>query len=264
MAIEVKSSDEGGKVEARLEKILTMVRDNWNRWGKKITKDVVEATRINQIAAGNPNLLRDMPEDKIYIAVDRKEMVIGFLIPGAIQDAFGPGTIERMETDTHHLYSNIRKPSKKSNKRNQSEVRIPGIDPETMGTEHYGHWHAVGRSDLPIVELSDTLECGATIRQAILTFLENTGGTMTRLLDFWFGVWDRELRDKYWEVYEKSPKFARLPKTNPGRPEPYKLRVVVCNRPTDEHDDDKDWVGGLTGLVHVGSFTGKKILYPAV
>ena len=79
---------------------------------------------------------------------------------------------------------------------------------------------------------------------------------MTRILDFWFGVWDPILREEYRRVYKYSPKFARLPPTNKGHPETYCLRVVVCNRSTDEHDDAYDWRRGLTGLVQLGEFEG--------
>ena len=79
---------------------------------------------------------------------------------------------------------------------------------------------------------------------------------MTRVLDFWFGVWEPDLRQRYRDIYAKSPEFARLPPVNADHPETYCLRVAVCNRPTDEHRDQSDIKGGLTGLVHLGEFEG--------
>ena len=79
---------------------------------------------------------------------------------------------------------------------------------------------------------------------------------MTRVLDFWFGVWDPDLRSEYRRIYAESPRFARLPPTNDGHEETYCLRVSVCNRPTDEHEDSRDMKKGLTGLVQLGEFKG--------
>ena len=182
-----------------------------------------------------------------FVAVDKNEMLIAFLIPEAIQDAFRhvPFSVkDRMETDTRYLYTNMKRPNPKGNKRHISQQSGLVAKDEHIGSDHYGLWHANGHTLDPIVETSDSHKPAAIVRQALLHHLENTGGTMTKVLDFWFGVWDPELQEQYRLVYEKSPKLARLPPTNPGHRhygrETYTLRVIVCNRDTDEHKDQKD------------------------
>lgn len=91
----------------------------------------------------------------------------------------------------------------------------------------------------------------------MLYYLESTGGTLTRLLDYQFGILDPELRAAYRAVYRESPKFAKLPPTNgPRHEETYCLRAYLINMHTDQHKDARDWKGGLTGIVQLGEFTG--------
>ena len=258
--IKTKPTHEKGTRPKTLEEHLVLVIASWKGWGE-IKEDRAWKNQKNKYAAENEGMLRRTPKDAIYIAVDQNDRLIIFLFPKAIQHAFKHESWvkERMETDTRHLYSHLKKPNPKGNKRHISENADPEEDDPRPhpGSEHYGHWHATGQQHIGIVETGDSHGASAIQRQAILHFLENTGGTMTKVLDFWFGVWEPELRERYRKVYEDSPKFARLPPTNKDYPETYCLRVVVCNRPTDEHNDKHDWRGGLTGLVHLGEFSGR-------
>lgn len=86
------------------------------------------------------------------------------------------------------------------------------------------------------------------------TYLENTDGIITRLLDFQFGFLDPELRQRYRDVYEGSPKYAKLPPTNPGRnTETHTYRAIVVNMQTDKHTDRTDWNKGLVALCQLGN-----------
>ena len=246
----------------RLGELLAVVVRSWKRWGRRITENVHLRNERNRKAAGDPNKLRAIPANVIFVAVDKWDRVLAFLLPKAIQNAFENGTQveERLVADTRHMYSHVKEPNAKGNKRHVSEGSTQSKYGH-MGTEHYGPWHAKGHPDGPIIETADSYDTSATQRQALLHFLENTGGLMSQVLSFWFGVWDRDLRNEYRHVYEQSPKFARLPPSNPNHKDygrdVYTLRVVVCNRDTDEHQDQRDWEGGLTGIVHLGRFTGK-------
>ena len=262
-----------------LKQILAQILQNWKRWGNKVTKDLAFDNQTDAAAAEDSRLLRQTPKDMMFVAVDKRNKLIAFLVPSAIQDAFKhEGWVkERMETDTRHFYTHIKKPkNEKASIRHLSErsagqkkkdsgevkdseeVEDSGEVKAFRGTDHYGHWHATGQTHGPMVETADSHGTSATVRQVLLHYLENTGGTMTKVLDFWFGVWEPELRQEYRRVYERSPKFARLPPTNADRPEIYTMRVNVVNRKTDMHNDSSDWEGGLTGLVQLGNFKGKK------
>ena len=247
--------------EQSLKKILAQVLANWKRWGPKITDDRAFNNKADSAAAEDSRLLRQTPRDMMFVAVDKRDKLIAFLVPSAIQDAFQheDWVKDRMETDTRHFYTHIKKPKNEgaqNNKRHASERTAH--DKDTRGSDHYGHWHATGQTHGPMIETADSYGTSATVRQVLLHYLENTGGTMTKVLDFWFGVWEPELRQEYREVYAKSPKFARLPPTNADRPEIYTMRVNVVNRKTDVHKDASDWQGGLTGLIQLGNFKGKK------
>lgn len=264
--------------------ILIKIVSAWKGWRADIKVNRVYQTKVNQIVSDDIDdlsLLRRTPKDKITVLVDKKNKIIAFLVPEAIQDAFKhqPWVKERMETDTMHFYKHIKKPKPQTDKRHisggkKSEAKGLGAEaPDTktldasaqspkqhnyVGTDHYGHWHAIDGEEQPIVETSDSLQNTAGARQVLLHYLENTGGVITKLLDFWFGVWDSKLREEYREVYRRSPKFARLPPTNEDRPETYSLRIYDINSDTNVHKNAKDWVGGLTGLVQFGEFEGKE------
>lgn len=245
-----------------LEGILFKVVNNWKSWKKDITEDRAFRNRVDRIASEDATLLRQTPGDMIFVAVDGNDRLIAFLIPNAVQDAFQHASWvkSRMEVDTKHFYTHIKQPHlDDDDKRHISEPSTPSRKYDHVGSDHHGIWHAPGHGPTVagMVETSDSLGAGAIARQALFHYLEGTGGTMTKLLDFWFGVWDPDLREEYRQVYREAPKYARLPPTNEDPPELYTLRVNVINRDTDYHKDDKDWVGGLTGLIELGKFKGK-------
>ena len=218
--------------------------------------------KMDSAAAEDKWLLRQTPRDIMLFSIDKRDKLSAFLIPSAIQDAFRheDWVKDRMETDTRHFYTHIKKAKNEGSQNNQRHKSESSTADEndTRGTDHYGHWHATGQTHGPMVETADSHGTSATVRQVLLHYLENTGGTMTKILDFWFGVWEPELRQEYRDVYEKSPKFARPPPTNADRPEIYTMRVNIVNRKTDVHKDASDWKGGLTGLIQIGDFTGKE------
>ena len=237
--------------------LLIKIDLNWTGWGKRNTADSVYENRRDRIAADNSKVLRPIPKDSIVVLVDSNEKLIALLIPEAIQDAFGPGVRDRMLTDTKHFYTHIKYANPGHNKRHVSEQTHSSRRYGPPGSDHYGIWHENGQTEEPIRESKDSSSCVPFVKQCLLHFLENTGGTMTKLLDFWFGVWEPELREQYRDIYRGLPKYARLPPTNQDRDEIYTLRVTVVNRDTDMHHDQNDWKRGLTGLVQLGDFKGK-------
>lgn len=244
------------------------VLEKWNDWGsggKEWTLDKKLNNDRNLYAADPENgILRRPSVDgdvkAIYIAFDRNGKVIVFLDPQGIPWSYDEDVHQLMKDDSHEFYSKIKIPHSAHNKRHISErehlKNNPALKSDWCGSDHYGHWHAQQHTHEPILETSDSHGLTATLRQLLLQFLKYTGGPMTRVLDFWFGVWEPQLRQRYRDIYANSPEFARLPPVNEDHPDTYCLRVSVCNRPTDEHRDQSDIKGGLTGLVQLGDFEG--------
>ena len=241
------------------EELLVKIVESWSGWGIRVTADSVFQNQGDRIAAADATLLRPTPKDSIVILVDMKEKLLALLIPEAIQRAFSPEVRDRMLTDTKHLYTHIKYANSGHNKRHVSEQSHSSRRYGPPGSDHYGIWHEGGQTLEPLRETSDSSSCVPFVKQCLLHFLENTGGTMTKLLDFWFGVWEPGLREEYRDIYRGLPKYARLPPTNEDRDEIYTLRVIVVNRDTDHHRDQKDWKRGLTGLIQLGDFEGKGV-----
>lgn len=256
------------KNKEQYKKRYAAVTDVWESWGsgrREWTKDKKMNNDRNLYASNPENAVLRRPSSNgdikaIYIAFDKNGKIIVFLDPQGIPWSYDEKIHQLMKTDSHEFYSVTKKPNPKGNGRHISQgVHLkdnPAIMSWWCGSDHYGHWHAEGHTHYPILETGDVKDLNATQRQLLLQFLKYTGGPMTRVLDFWFGVWQPELRKRYRNIYAKSPEFARLPPVNEDHPETYCLRVSVCNRPTDEHRDQSDMKGGLTGLVQLGDFQG--------
>ena len=247
-----------------------IVTRSWESWGsgrREWTKDKKVNNDRNLYASDPKNAILRRPSfdgdvNAIYIAFDKNGKIIIFLDPQGIPWSYDEDIHQLMRTDTHEFYTKTKWPNpKSSNRRHISQWAHlqdnPAIKPWWCGSDHYGNWHARQHTLDPILETRDSLkELNATQRQLLLQFLKYTGGPMTRVLDFWFGVWEPDLRQRYRNIYANSPEFSRLPPVNEDHPETYCLRVNVCNRPTDEHRDQNDMKGGLTGLVQLGDFKG--------
>lgn len=240
---------------------VTKIWEDWGEW----TKDKKMTNDRNLYAADPENDILRRPSfdgdvKAIYIAFDRNGKVIAFLDPQGLPWSYDEDLHKLMKDDSHEFYSKVRAPNPGGNKRHVSERQHlknnPALKSDWCGSDHYGHWHARQHTLDPILETGDSHALTATLRQLLLQFLKYTGGPMTRVLDFWFGVWEPQLRQRYRDIYANSPEFARLPPVNKDHPETYCLRVSICNRPTDEHRDQNDIKGGLTGLVQLGDFEG--------
>lgn len=258
--------NESGELESEEGKLwyLKKVQENWKKW--KVT-DKTFLNNRNRYASTTEGILRAPPENELYLALDKNDRIFIFLDPEGLSQAFDEHVLVRMLDDTKLFYSpSLKVPNPKGNKRHLSQKLHMELNPylneKECGSEHYGHWHARGQSSVgPMFETADSLVKGAALKQLLLQYLHYTGGSITRVLDFWFGVWDPELREEYRRVYRDSPRFARLPPTNDGHDETYTLRVIIANRPTDEHVDKEDWEKGLTGLCQIGEFKGAAMCF---
>ena len=177
------------------EELLVKIVESWTGWGIRVTADSVFQNQGDRIAATDATLLRPIPKDSIVILVDMKEKLLALLIPEAIQRAFSPEVRDRMLTDTKHFYTHIKYADSGRNKRHISEQSYSARRYGPPGSDHYGVWHENGQTHEPIRETSDSSSCVPFVKQCLLHFLENTGGTMTKLMEFLFGVWEPDLRE---------------------------------------------------------------------
>ncbi|KAL8757399.1 MAG: hypothetical protein Q9184_004222 [Pyrenodesmia sp. 2 TL-2023] len=246
-----------------LEYALQIIVSRWKFWSGHCFKDRDNA-KAHEHLASCPGLLRIIPDSSIYIAVDNKNHLLVYLDPFAMKRAFDNEIKARVERDTEDFYSlklPIRNESARTTSQTQNQVTNNFRDYE-CGVDHYGNWHATGQEYGPMVEARDSSSLPSTYRQLLLYYLESTGGTLTRLLDFQFGFLAPKLRAEYREVYRESPKFAKLPPTNgPKHEETYCLRAYLVNMATAEHGDKGDWKGGLAGIVQVGDFRGPGMVF---
>lgn len=247
------------------------VMASWDKtWSQKSrerisTLDKKHINNRNNFTSAKENNILRRPSHKgdhnaLYIAFDRDDTVLIFLDPDGIQTAYKDlGILEKIKADTQRFYS-VKAPNPDGNKRHisaPSHMKLnPHLRPDQCGSDHYGHWHPNAHPQGVILETGDSMDLNATNRQLLLQFLKTTGGVVTRVLDFWYGVWDPKKREEFRGIYRNSPEFARLPPTNRGHEETWCLRVTVCNRPTDEHRDHLDIKRGMTGLVQIGEFQG--------
>ncbi|KAL6720028.1 hypothetical protein ACLMJK_001949 [Lecanora helva] len=246
------------------------INDQWPRWTKTKKDKKYQDDRNIWTAAEKNGVLRrpsyNGDSSAIYIAVDREDRLIIFLDPDGIQAAFGNESvgdspvIDKLGSDAHEFYSHYKIPREEENVRHTSQQSLLDrnihLKAWECGSDHYGTWHETGGTQRALRISSDCFSENDVQMQAIRQFLDSTGGCITRVLDFWFGVWEPDLRARYRQIYRDAPKHARLPPVNEGHEETYTLRVTVCNRPTDEHHDNKDMRGGLTGLCQLGDFEG--------
>ncbi|KAL8899636.1 MAG: hypothetical protein Q9207_006096, partial [Kuettlingeria erythrocarpa] len=244
-----------------LSSVLTeLVKKKWSGWLHRFEDaNLVYLGKLNDHLVDNSGLLRVIPESSIYIALDENYKILVYLDPSAVHRTFGDETKRRMERDTKDLYD-LKPPTRAKNARTTSQVdneKRNGFKTDECGVDHLGHWHEPGHATWAMFETSETDSVPSYYRQLMLYYLESTGGTLTRLLDYQFGILDPELRAAYRAVYRESPKFAKLPPTNgPRHEETYCLRAYLINMHTDQHKDEGDWKGGLTGIVQLGDFKG--------
>lgn len=196
-----KTTEKFLKNAVEYRKRYTSVMDQWETWSsgqREWTTDKKLIIGRNQFASNPKNDILRRPSYKgdataIYIAVDKNFKLFIFLDPQGIPWSYNEEVHKRMKEDTHEFYTKIKAPVRDNNKRHVSESEHlranPALKIDWCGSDHYGHWHPAQHEHDPMIETSDSLsKINAEGRQLLLQFLGYTGGTMTRVLDFWFGV----------------------------------------------------------------------------
>ena len=194
---------------------LVKVRRCWK------TYKTIDTRRKNKrnIFAATTNFMRKPPDDHLYFALDRNNKMFLFLDPEGLHCAYGKSIVDKMRQDTRKIFSDYKAFNKKGNKRHASMQA--NVDVDQSDTDHYGHWHARGQEDKPMIETGDSIDCAANEKQLLLRFLHWTCGTMTKPIDFWYGIWDRDLRQEYRRVYKTHRHFLS-----------YHQQTSMAQRPT--------------------------------
>ncbi|KAL9003994.1 MAG: hypothetical protein Q9188_003179 [Gyalolechia gomerana] len=198
----------------------------------------------NEYLASSTGLLRGIPDMCMYLALDKNSQVLVHLDPSGVERAFGKKIKARMERDSILFYY-YKPPTRNFNKRHASTCEEGNrnrnhLSEHQCGTDRYGHRHPTGDNNGVICETKET------------NTLHNYDGQLC-----YHYRRTSSLRKEYRQVYKRSPEAARLAPTNgPKHRETYCFRAVLINMPNNEHVDETDWKGGLTGLVQIGKFQG--------
>lgn len=161
-----------------LSHFLAKIVESWKALGLRVHKDRFFSNEQSGNAAVDPRPLRRTPKDMIFIAVDHIGKLIAFLFPEAILDACRhQGWVKgRMEMDNKFAYTHIKKTGAATAADNKCHVsahsQLRGKY-DHIDTDQYGHWHAKGRTEIPLVETKDTHKSAAIVRQAILYYLSS-------------------------------------------------------------------------------------------
>ena len=250
---------DGDPEKQPLRKILQEILEKWGRW-KRHAVDYMRNNKRNSFTSTNEGYYREPPKDSRYILVDHNGKLVIFLEPNAIENAYGPGVIEKMIEDADNYFA-IKKPASTDGKhrwrgdKEHFELN-PHLTKADCGTDHYGSWHAAGHPDVLPYLTPDTKNREPDEKEVLLEYMKGATGLMNRLVDHWFGVFEPELQQEYRDVYKAVPEDVRLPPTCSEEEETFTLKAVLRNRQTYEHLDKEDWYGGLVGLSQIGAFGG--------
>lgn len=227
--------------------------------------DFAHDSERDQYLATRSGLLRDIPQDYVYIAGDKNDEVIVYLDPIGISYAFGNRVKRRLEEETIEFFAMKRPtPPLKKDTRHQSHqahLERNGFSPDQCGVDHIGILHRTGNEHNTSTRTGEWHDLSGLKQQLYDYYLRNTVGIITKLLDFELGFLAPTMRQQHRDVYEGSGEFLRFPPTNPTTlPETYTYRAIVVNMQTDGHKDKTDWDRGLTGICQLGQFKGSAMV----
>lgn len=180
----------------------------------------------NRYASTADGILRHPLADAIYVGVDKQDQLHVFLFPKALSNAYKKRVADRMTGDTRLMYRKLRTVAAAQNKRHIShDIHVEEADGaltgEDHGIDHFGCWYVQGRPNRSMYESADSWrrkgEGGVGTnyrRQCLFEYLHYTDGTMTKVLDFRFELFDPGLHKRHQALYRGYPKFARHPPTN--------------------------------------------------
>ncbi len=209
-------------------------------------------------ASKESGMLRRIPPNAIYWAVDPNGETLCFHYPMALQDAYGVEVVKNIYDDIKFFLS-LHPPNLPDPLRHFDHERILMAHPEfakenggSSGVVHYDCWHERGKefADAPLLlKTSDSRPAAATTEVFLNQLLRNACAHITRVVALLFGIASPEMRDEYRRVVESIASYRRM---DTIEEELWTLRAILNILMTESHQDTSDWVNGLVWHAPLG------------
>lgn len=206
------------------------------------SRDPFLQAQRDKAAAEVPGLLRRLPEDAIYIAVDKHGAVLLFLFPRGLTFTYDEETTQKIFDDlaTYARYEPPPKPDVKRHPLDEDWVKErPEFTAEQGGYRGVYHWgchHELGHETIThVIKTIDTRREHRETARLRDELMRGACGLLTRAIYFWFGVLDPDLRAKCRAVVEHTPACVRTTDK-----ECFTMRAALFNVKTESHRDTRD------------------------
>ena len=209
-------------------------------------------------ASEDNGILRRIPPNAIYWAVDRNGETLCFHHPTALVDAYGADVVDKIYDDIRFFLS-LHPPNLPDPQRHSNHERILKAHPEFAkdnggfsGVVHYGCWHERGKefAEAPLLlKTSDSRSAAATTEVFLNQLLRNACAHVTRVVALLFGIASPEMRDEYRRVVQNVANYRRM---DTFKEELWTLRAILANVMTESHQDTNDWINGLVWNAPLG------------
>lgn len=209
-------------------------------------------------ASEDNGILRRIPPNAIYWAVDPRGETLCFHYPMALVDAYGAEVVEKIYDDIKFFLS-LHPPNLPDPQRHFDHEKILNAHPEFAkenggfsGVVHYGCWHERGKEFAEatlLLKTSDSRPATATTGVFLNQLLCNACAHVTRVVALLFGIASPEMRDEYRRVVENIAHYRRM---DTIEEELWTLRAILANVMTESHQDTNDCINGLVWNAPLG------------
>lgn len=241
-----------------IKQALSTLRKEWINNKHADHTDCRYQKRRDLKASEDNGVLRKIPLNAIYWAVDSRGETLCFHYPTALVDAYGAEVVEKIYDDIKFFLS-LHPPNLPDPQRHFDHERILKAHPEfakenggSSGVVHYGCWHERGKefAEAPLLlKTSDSRPASATTEVLLNQLLRNACAHVTRVVALLFGIASPEMRDEYRRVVENAANYRRMDTIDE---ELWTLRAILNNVMTESHQDTNDWINGLVWNAPLG------------
>ncbi|MCJ1230134.1 hypothetical protein MMC12_006805 [Toensbergia leucococca] len=219
------------------------------------------------VTVEKPTTVKTIPDDVIYIAMDRCQVVITFRWPEGLQYLYEekvPETVARQLT----TYFSIKPPPFPDQPRHPLHDRWLASRPEfdkwvtnggCSGVEHFGFGAPSGNPTGPIQRRPASHPKRQPEVQRIRDEMVSPAGlfgTVGEAVQFVHECLDPKLLDAQRQTIAQFPEHAVI---TTGE-EAYSIWAVLVNTKTESHVDESDWEKGLALMTPVGDFRGADLV----
>lgn len=223
----------------------------------------------DEIAGRDPAVLGHLPDDVIYLAVDRRKIAMAFQWPDFMEHFFGAGFLAKVKSDMGN-YSFCEPPSMPDKKRHVTDpiwiTQEPRFDhqqytakdsknhPEAVhGVYHWGFGGENGHGPTRMAIKEDSRKPDPDTRRLLTEMAQGSQSCITEAFKFVGEILDPELMQRQVAAIKKFRGMATM--TIPEGA--FSCTAGLVNVKTETHFDSTDLAGGLAWLGPFGDFTGE-------